>query len=433
MRKVAFHTLGCKVNQYETEAMEELFEKANYNIVSFSEVADIYIVNTCTVTNIADKKSRQMLSKAKKMNEDAIIVAVGCYAQIAEKKLKENNNIDIIIGNTKKNEVVSIVENYINDSTLKNEIIDISDSIEYEELWISKINEKTRVYIKIQDGCNRFCSYCIIPYTRGRVRSRLKESIIKEVQNVVNNGYKEIVLTGIHLASYKAPNYDLIDLIEDLNTINGLERIRLGSLEPNIITDEFVNRLKNTEKICPHFHLSLQSGSDSILNRMNRKYNTSVFFEKVTMLRKTFYNPSITTDVIVGFPGETDEEFIETMEFIRKAAFSDIHIFKYSKREGTKAASMKSQINSKIKNERSKLLEEVNKANRMQYMNIFLNKEVEILFEEVITIQDSEYYLGHSKNYLKVVVPKSKEDYINKIFNVKINKILNEYLVGSIV
>lgn len=433
MRKVAFHTLGCKVNQYETEAMEELFEKANYNIVSFSEVADIYIVNTCTVTNIADKKSRQMLSKAKKMNEDAIIVAVGCYAQIAEKKLKENNNIDIIIGNTKKNEVVNIVENYINDSTLKNEIINISDSIEYEELWISKINEKTRVYIKIQDGCNRFCSYCIIPYTRGRVRSRLKESIIKEVQNVVNNGYKEIVLTGIHLASYKAPNYDLIDLIEDLNTINGLERIRLGSLEPNIITDEFVNRLKNTEKICPHFHLSLQSGSDSILNRMNRKYNTSVFFEKVTMLRETFHNPSITTDVIVGFPGETDEEFIETMEFIRKVAFSDIHIFKYSKREGTKAASMKSQINSKIKNERSKLLEEVNKANRMQYMNIFLNKEVEILFEEVITIQDSEYYLGHSKNYLKVVVPKSKEDYINKIFNVKINKILNEYLVGSIV
>lgn len=433
MRKVAFHTLGCKVNQYETEAMEELFEKANYNIVSFTEVADIYIVNTCTVTNIADKKSRQMLSKAKKMNEDAIIVAVGCYAQIAEKKLKENNNIDIIIGNTKKNEVVSIVENYINDNTLKNEIIDISSSIEYEELWISKINEKTRVYIKIQDGCNRFCSYCIIPYTRGRVRSRLKESIIKEVQNVVNNGYKEIVLTGIHLASYKAPNYTLIDLIEELNKINGLERIRLGSLEPNIITNEFVNRLKNTEKICPHFHLSLQSGSDSILNRMNRKYNTSEFFDKVTILRNGFCNPSITTDVIVGFPGETDEEFIETMEFIRKVAFSDIHIFKYSKREGTKAASMKSQINSKIKNERSKLLEEVNKTNKTEYMNIFINKEVEILFEEVITIQDREYYLGHAKNYLKIVVPKSEEDYINKILNVKINKILNEYLIGSIV
>jgi threonylcarbamoyladenosine tRNA methylthiotransferase MtaB len=434
MKKVAFHTLGCKVNQYETEAMEEQFENSDYKIVPFSEVADIYIINTCTVTNIADKKSRQMLSKARSMNEDGVIVAVGCYAQIAEEELKKNENIDLIIGNTNKDKVVNIVENYITNNTKTNSIVDMSENKEYEELWISKINDKTRAYIKIQDGCNQFCSYCIIPYTRGRIRSRKSNNILKEVNNIVSNGYKEIVLTGIHLASYgKGTNYLLIDLLEDLNCINGLERIRLGSLEPNIITEQFLNRLIKLDKVCPHFHLSLQSGCDETLMRMNRKYTTTEYYNKVEMLRNYYINPSITTDIIVGFPGETEEEFDNTLNFVKKVAFSNIHIFKYSVRRGTRAANMKNQVESKTKSIRSKKLEKINKINYDNYINSYIGKTIDILFEEDIVINETHYNMGHSNNYLKVLILRQEMDLSNSIKKVTVKSERMGYLEGDLV
>lgn len=421
MKKVAFHTLGCKVNQYETEAMEEMFEEAGYKLVEFNKPADIYIVNTCTVTNIADKKSRQMLSRARKNNEKAIIIAVGCYAQMAKEKLLNDNNIDIVIGSNNKNKVVELVEKYIHDGTKMNIVDDIGKTTEYENIWITKVNDKTRAYIKIQDGCNQFCSYCIIPYTRGRIRSREATDIIQEVKNLAIKGYHEIVLTGIHIASYGKDLVDttLIDLLTELNKIEGIYRIRLGSLEPNLITEQFINDLSKLNKICPHFHLSLQSGCDTVLKRMNRKYTTDEFYDKVNIIRKTYIFASITTDIIVGFPGETDEEFMQTISFINKIKFSNIHVFKYSQRDGTKAAIMSNQINPTIKSNRSNIL--VKDKNKMQhnFLQHFIEKEVEVLFEEDTIIDGKRYLFGFTDNYIRVKI-NSNKDLKNKIINTKV-------------
>ncbi|QUH31009.1 tRNA (N(6)-L-threonylcarbamoyladenosine(37)-C(2))-methylthiotransferase MtaB [Vallitalea guaymasensis] len=433
MKKVAFHTLGCKVNQYETEAMEELFEKSGYQIVDFREIADIYVVNTCTVTNVADKKSRQMLSKAKHNNEGAIIVAVGCYAQIAKDKLIKDNNIDLVIGSNNKNKIVDLVEEYIHEGNKINVVEDIGKTTEYEDILITKVNDKTRAYIKIQDGCNQFCSYCIIPYTRGRIRSREMSSVIKEVNTLASNGYHEIVLTGIHIASYgkDLTNTSLIELLMRLNEIDGILRIRLGSLEPNLITEEFISQLSKLNKVCPHFHLSLQSGCDATLKRMNRKYTTEIFNNKVEIIRKAYENPSITTDIIVGFPGETDEEFDSTLDFVRKIRFSGIHVFKYSMREGTPAAARDDQIDPRVKTERSHTLTNVQSKIREEFLNSFINKEVEVLFEEESMIDEKKCYYGFTDNYIKVKVF-SDNNIRNLQLSTKIIKIQNDNLVGSI-
>ncbi|WP_304942060.1 tRNA (N(6)-L-threonylcarbamoyladenosine(37)-C(2))-methylthiotransferase MtaB [Vallitalea guaymasensis] len=433
MKKVAFHTLGCKVNQYETEAMEELFEKSGYQIVDFREIADIYVVNTCTVTNVADKKSRQMLSKAKHNNEGAIIVAVGCYAQIAKDKLIKDNNINLVIGSNNKNKIVDLVEEYIHEGNKINVVEDIGKTTEYEDILITKVNDKTRAYIKIQDGCNQFCSYCIIPYTRGRIRSREMSSVIKEVNTLASNGYHEIVLTGIHIASYgkDLTNTSLIELLMRLNEIDGILRIRLGSLEPNLITEEFISQLSKLNKVCPHFHLSLQSGCDATLKRMNRKYTTETFYNKVEIIRKAYENPSITTDIIVGFPGETDEEFDSTLDFVRKIRFSGIHVFKYSMREGTPAAARDDQIDPRVKTERSHTLTNVQSKIREEFLNSFINKEVEVLFEEESMIDEKKCYYGFTDNYIKVKVF-SDNNIRNLQLSTKIIKIQNDNLVGSI-
>ena len=374
-KTVAFCTLGCKVNQYETDAMRGSFEAEGYEVKEFSQEASVYVINTCTVTNMADRKSRQMMHRAKKKNPDGIIVAVGCYVQAAKEQLEEDMLIDLVIGNNMKSQVVQIVEQYIQDNRHTEDrdayVADIAHSHEYETMHIETVSEHTRAYIKIQDGCNQFCSYCIIPYARGRVRSRKMEDILQEVRNLTANGYKEIVLTGIHISSYGLDfehtadeqedygpfkNSALIDLIEALSGIEGLERIRLGSLEPRIITENFVRRLCKVPQICPHFHLSLQSGCDETLKRMNRHYTTALYLEKCGILRQYFDRPALTTDVIVGFPGETEEEFAQTERFLETVHFSDMHIFKYSKRRGTKAADMPNQIDPQIQSVRSEKL-----------------------------------------------------------------------------
>jgi threonylcarbamoyladenosine tRNA methylthiotransferase MtaB len=423
-KTAAFLTLGCKVNSYETEAMQGLFEKAGFIVVEFTEHADIYIINTCTVTNIADRKSRQMLHKARKMNENAIVVAVGCYAQAAQDVLEQDEAIDIVIGNNRKKDIIHILNEYYEGrSNDYSSVIDIGQEAEYETLSIASVAEKTRAYIKIQDGCNQFCSYCIIPYARGRVRSRLKEEIIQEVDNLVSKGYKEIVLTGIHLSSYgvdfgipkeSVGDSSLLQLIVDLSSINGLERIRLGSLEPRIITDEFVKTLSKNTKFCPHFHLSLQSGCDETLLRMNRKYSSEEYYEKCILLRKYFDNPAITTDVIVGFPGETEEEFSVTKEFLRKISFAQMHIFKYSPRKGTKAESMPNQIKEEIKTKRSNCLLALEAEMALEYQNTFIGKSERILIEESVEINGQTYQMGHNERYLKLAI-KAEQDCSNKI------------------
>lgn len=419
MKKVAFYTLGCKVNQYETDAMNELFRAAGYEIVDFNEAADVYIINTCTVTNIADRKSRQILHRAKKKNPSAIVAAAGCYAQEAGEKLLEDPMVDIVVGNNKKKDIVGIVENYMKQAgkDSASALIDINHTPDYETLSIHETSEHRRAYIKIQDGCNQFCSYCIIPYARGRVRSRQPEDIIDEVRHLTENDYREIVLTGIHISSYgldfEGVEYDskknngshLIALIEALAKNPGLERIRLSSLEPRLMTEDFVKRLSVIDKICPHFHLSLQSGCDATLKRMNRKYTTEEYMASCVLLRKYFDRPAITTDVIVGFPGETEEEFEMTKRFIEEVAFAQMHIFKYSKRRGTKAAVMENQIDEQIKNLRSAELFEIDEKLRRRYIDENMDKTLLVLAEEMIEIDDSAYMTGHSKEYIKVVVP----------------------------
>jgi len=414
MKKVAFYTLGCKVNQYETNAMIEQFIKSNYEIVDFEEIADIYVINTCTVTNMSDRKSRQVIRRVKQLNPNSILAVTGCYAQVAADELERIEEIDLIIGNTEKKDIVEIIENY----TEKINLTDINNQKEFVDFGTTTYTEKTRAVIKVQDGCNNFCSYCIIPYAKGRVRSRKLENVIEEIQSVVKKGIQEVVITGIHVASYgldfEDKNIRLIDLLEEINKIEGLKRIRLGSLEPNIITDEFVERLKKLDKICDHFHLSLQSGCDETLKRMNRKYNTDDFEKVVTRLRNTYPNVALTTDIIVGFPGETEQEFNNTYEYLKKINFYQMHVFKYSQRKGTRAAVMLNQIDGKVKEERSHKLIELSNKNEQDFLNRYIGKEVEVLFEQ----QEGEYVKGHTSNY--IVVKVKQENIENKIIKVKI-------------
>ena len=428
MKTVAFHTLGCKVNTYETEAMQQLMESAGYRCVEFGERADVYIVNTCSVTNIADRKSRQMLHRARKMNEDAIVVAAGCYVESAKNKIDEDLSIDIIVGNNNKNDIVNIINEYLQDKIKNKFIIDINKETEYEEFNISKINDHTRAFIKVQDGCNQFCSYCIIPFTRGRVRSRKMENIIDEVKNLSASGYKEIVLTGIHLSSYGVDFLDesynkrmekltqteesdeefvtkneLLCLIENIANIEGIERVRIGSLEPRIIQENFIKSLSKIDKFCPHFHLSLQSGCDKTLKSMNRKYTADEFYEGVKLIRKYFDSPAITTDIIVGFPGEAKKDFEESRAFVEKVKFYETHIFPYSIREGTKAANMP-QVDGNEKVHRANILNEINLKNQKEFRALRIGKEDELLCEEIFIKDGIEYFTGYTKEYVKVAV-----------------------------
>ena len=430
MRKAAFHNLGCKVNSYETEAMQQLLEDAGYEIVPFREGADVYIINTCSVTNVADRKSRQMLHRAKKMNPSAAVVAVGCYVQAAGAELKKDEAVDLIVGNNQKKDLVEILDDYFADHENSGEILDIGHSQEYEELHIRRIADHTRAFIKVQDGCNQFCSYCIIPYTRGRVRSRRPEDIEREVRGIAEAGYKEIVLTGIHLSSYGVDFKDkqkenLLTLIKRLDQIPGIERLRLGSLEPRIVTREFAKELASLRTICPHFHLSLQSGCDATLKRMNRRYNAAEYKACCEILREEFDNPAITTDVIVGFPGETEEEFAETERFLKAIHFYEMHIFKYSRRAGTRAADMPDQVPEGIKSVRSDILLALEKQQSLEYRGRFLGTEEEILLEEPIEIDGTKYMMGHTRQYVKGAVP-YEEGLKNKTVKGIFTKALNE-------
>ena len=429
--KVAFCSLGCKVNQYETNAMMQECINNGYEIREFNEFADVYIVNTCTVTNMADRKSRQMLRKMKEINKNAIVVACGCYAQIAREELKKIEEIDIIIGNNEKKDLVKIITDKMVEKTdkIKEEISDVLHQEKYVEFGTTTYTEKTRAVVKIQDGCDRFCSYCIIPYARGKVRSRKLENIINEVQKIANNGIKEIVITGIHIASYgKDFNYEikLIDVLEALNKIEGIERIRLGSLEPTLITEDFIERLIKLNKVCNHFHLSLQSGCDDTLKRMNRKYNTKEFKKSVELIRKNYKDAIITTDIIVGFPGETEQEFLQTYKFLQDIKFYKMHVFKYSQRKGTKAAQMPNQVDSKIKEERSKKLIQLSNQNSIEYNVTKINENIDVLVEEL----EDNFYKGHSKNYILVKIPNNGEDIVNTIQKVKIEQANIEYLTA---
>ena len=430
MRKAAFHNLGCKVTSYETEAMQQLLEDAGYEIVPFREGADVYIINTCSVTNVADRKSRQMLHRAKKMNPSAAVVAVGCYVQAAGAELKKDEAVDLIVGNNQKKDLVQILDDYFADHENSGEILDIGHSQEYEELHIRRIADHTRAFIKVQDGCNQFCSYCIIPYTRGRVRSRRPEDIEHEVRGIAEAGYKEIVLTGIHLSSYGVDFKDeqqenLLTLIKRLDQIPGIERLRLGSLEPRIVTREFAKELARLRTICPHFHLSLQSGCDATLKRMNRRYNAAEYQACCEILREEFANPAITTDVIVGFPGETEEEFAETERFLKAIHFYEMHIFKYSRRAGTRAADMPDQVPEGTKSVRSDILLALEKQQSLEYRGRFLGTEEEILLEEPIEIDGTKYMMGHTRQYVKGAVP-YEEGLKNKTVKGIFTKALNE-------
>lgn len=418
MKKVALHNLGCKVNAYETEAMQEMLEKEGYEIVPFKEGADIYIINTCTVTNMADRKSRQMLHRAKKLNPEAIVVATGCYVQAQEENGEVDECIDIVIGNNRKKDLIEILENHIAKS-----VIDINHTKEYEEMHLSKTAEHTRAYIKVQDGCNQFCTYCIIPFARGRVRSRAKEDVLREVTDLAKNGYKEVVLTGIHLSSYGVDleNEDLLSLILAVHEIEGIQRIRLGSLEPRIITEEFAKTIASLPKMCPHFHLSLQSGCDETLRRMNRRYTSEEYYEKCQLLRKYFDNPALTTDVIVGFPGETEEEFEKSRAFVDKVDFYETHIFKYSKRKGTKAAVMENQIPEQVKTARSNIMLEMDEQKRTKYEVGFVGKDVEVLFEEEMHKNGEHFWVGHTKEYVKIAL-QTEKNLQNHLANVRIDK-----------
>ena len=445
MRKAALHNLGCKVNSYETEAMQKMLEDEGYEIVSFSEWADVYVINTCSVTNMADRKSRQMLHRAKKQNPDSIVIAAGCYVQTKEAEASMDEAIDIIIGNNKKHELIAKIEEFlaikkqtIVDSSINMEemdsehkkveaITDINKEIqEFEELYLEKPSEHTRAFLKVQDGCNQFCSYCIIPFARGRVRSRNPKSVLEEVKRLSENGYKEVVLTGIHLSSYGVENGEsLLHLIQQIHEVDGIERIRLGSLEPKIVTEEFASALSNLEKVCPHFHLSLQSGCDATLKRMNRKYTAEEYAIGCEILRKYFKHPAITTDVIVGFPQETDEEFEITKAFLEKIHFYEMHIFKYSKREGTKAAVMKGQIPEHIKQKRSAQLIALGEKMSEEFRQTYLGSEQEVLFEELSEIDGKSYFVGYTKEYVKVA-KESESSLENQLIKGKLIKALNK-------
>lgn len=433
-KRVSFHNLGCKVNSYETQAMIGMFEEKGYELVDFSELADICIINTCTVTNIADRKSRQMLHKAKKLNPNALVVACGCYVQADPVKAAEDEYVDLVIGNIGKKDIVDIVEKALEEKGYQIDVTDINKekAIAYENLNIAKPVEHTRAVIKVQDGCNQFCTYCLIPYVRGRIRSRAVSDVVDEVRKTAANGYKEVVITGIHISSYgrdlTEDNINLLTLIKAIHDIEGIERIRLGSLEPGIIDENFASELALLKKVCPHFHLSLQSGCNSVLKRMNRKYTADEFYEKVCILRKVYDNPAITTDVIVGFPQETEEEFLETKEFLEKIKFYETHIFTYSKRKGTIAAGMSGQITNAVKTERSKVLSALHKENSSQFRKLHIGKCVKVLFEEQVEIDGKEYVVGHTDDYVKIAV-ECNFSIINTIRDVNITEFLNEEIL----
>lgn len=431
MKKAALHNLGCKVNAYETEAMQHLLEEAGYEIVPFTQKADVYVINTCSVTNMADRKSRQMLHKAKKNNPDSIVVAAGCYVQTSEKEVLNDLSVDIVIGNDRKHDLVRLLEEYSLDS-VNDTVDDINDGKhDFEELFIDQTKEHTRAFIKVQDGCNQFCSYCIIPYARGRVRSRRFENVIAEVERLAANGFKEVVLTGIHLSSYGVDFEEatgLLELIQAVNAVKGIERIRLGSLEPKIVTEHFASELSKLDKICPHFHLSLQSGCDATLKRMNRKYTTKEYERGCELLRKYFVHPAITTDVIVGFPGETEEEFEQTKAYLEHIHFYEMHIFKYSKRKGTRAAVMPDQIDEQIKAARSEKLIALGHDMSKEFKKFYIGKNEEVLFEEKAVIGDKEYFVGYTKEYVKVA-KKTDENLENQIVSGRISGMLTDEIL----
>lgn len=407
MKSVALHNLGCKVNSYEMDVMQQRLQDRGYKIVPFDAAADIYIINTCTVTNIADRKSRQMIHRARRCNPDAVVVAVGCYVQTAAGEALEDGTVDIAVGNNRKKDIVFIIEEYLKTREQPRvEKIDINNTREYEEMQLTRTAEHTRAYIKIQDGCNQFCSYCIIPYARGRVRSRAEEDILQEVRGIVAAGYREIVLTGIHISSYGLDRGgpELLQLIMKLHEIDGLKRIRLGSLEPRIVTEQFARQLSALPGLCPHFHLSLQSGSDAVLGRMNRHYTAGEYFQTTEILRNCFRDPAITTDVIVGFPGETEEEFRETEAFVRKVNFYEMHIFKYSRRQGTRAAMMEGQLTEAEKGRRSAVLAQAEEEMSRSYRAGWLNRETGVLFEEKKQVAGGTYWIGHTPQYVKVAM-----------------------------
>lgn len=433
--KVALHNLGCKVNAYEIEAMQQLLEEAGYEIVPFEPGADIYVINTCTVTNIADRKSRQMLHKAKKMNPEAIVVATGCYVQTGSEKLEKDEAIDLVLGNNQKINIVEALAEYAeNKPGHGSHVIKINQTKEYEELSIDRTAEHVRAYIKVQDGCNQFCTYCIIPYARGRVRSRNIESVLKEVRALAEKGYKEVVLTGIHLSSYgvdfpEEKKETLLSLIRAVHEIEGIRRIRLGSLEPGIVTREFAEGIAALPKVCPHFHLSLQSGCDETLERMNRRYRSGEYRERCELLREVYGNPALTTDVIVGFPQESEEEFRKSYDFVDSIRFYETHIFKYSRRQGTKAAAMDGQLTEAEKSFRSEKMIELHHRHAGDYEKSMLGKNLEVLIEEEYTKDGRTWYLGHSREYIKTAVPKSEAYGVNDIVIVKAEGFLEEHIM----
>ena len=411
-RRAAFHTLGCKVNAYETEAMEELLQTAGYDIVPFTEQADVYVVNTCSVTNMAERKSRQMLHRAKKLNPEAVVVATGCYVQVSEEEARADAAVDLVLGNNQKRQIVTALDAYFEGRTFDDVLADVEKE-QYEELEVSTVLEHTRAFVKVQDGCNQFCSYCIIPYARGRVRSRRMENVIAEIKRLAESGIQEVVLTGIHLSSYGREidgESHLIELIEAIHPIDGISRIRLGSLEPRIITEEFVGRLKKLHKVCPHFHLSLQSGCEETLKRMNRHYTPEEYYEKCKLLRAAFENPAITTDVIVGFPGETDEEFDKTRQFLEKVHFYEMHIFRYSRRKGTRADKMENQIPEEIKAQRSGVLSSLESQMTKEFRTKWTGTCVKVLLEERQEINGVSYMVGHTPEYIKCAVETDAPD-----------------------
>lgn len=459
MKNVALHNLGCKVNSYEIEAMQQMLQEKGYNIVAFDEIADIYIVNTCTVTNIADRKSRQMLHRAKQLNPEAVVVAVGCYVQTGKERIEKDDCIDLAIGNNRKREIVEILEEYLESRQGQGSaVLDINHTYEYEEMQLHQTAEHTRAYIKIQDGCNQFCSYCAIPYARGRVRSRKAENIISEVRGLAEKGYQEVVLTGIHISSYgidfDGEQWDkglsvekyrnggleysgesrLVDLVERLHEEEGIRRIRLGSLEPRIITEDTAGRLAALPKVCPHFHLSLQSGCDETLRRMNRHYTTGEYCKSVEYLRRAFDYPAITTDVIVGFPGETKEEFEQTRKFLEKIDFYEMHVFKYSQRAGTVAAGLPRQIPETVKTARSSELLQMEKRQSIEFRRKYIGRRAVVLFEENKIIEGESYLTGHTADYVRIAVKQEKdggEAAVNTLKEVAVSQFLtDEILLG---
>lgn len=435
-KKVALHNLGCKVNAYEVEAMQQLLEKAGYEIVPFTEGADVYLINTCTVTNIADRKSRQMLHKAKKMNPDAIVVAAGCYAQADTEKLKEDNAVDLILGNNQKTQIVEVLEEYEKEHSKQVQVIEINHTKEYEELSIEQTAEHVRAYIKVQDGCNQFCTYCIIPFARGRVRSRKIADVLREVETLASKGYKEVVLTGIHLSSYgvdfsKEERESLLSLIQAVSKVEGIQRIRLGSLEPRIITEEFLEGIVATGKVCPHFHLSLQSGCNKTLKNMNRRYSAQEYAEKCELIRKYYPAPALTTDVIVGFPMETEEDFEESYEFVKNIHFYETHIFKYSRRHGTKAAAMDGQLTEAVKTQRSEKLLELHDIRAKEYEEAMIGKTIELLLEEEIEEDGKMWYVGHSREYVRAVIEKTEAHQVNDLVEAKVTGFVADHLLRA--